>query len=186
MLTDNQKSIIESITKEFLSFNEQRKVVSKSFNLFDTSVLDSENEYAAEEIAEAKIINKSIHKQLMALAGSDFNLLKQDLPKVKVALSSYLDVEWGGLPNYEKDTKVARIMIGEYNKCIIIEYYAHGNRHTAANGKTYVIWNGDYRVVNTCDIKGNISAPTLADLFANENFKQRITKFYREFTNKLT
>lgn len=177
MLTDNQKSIIESITKEFLSFNEQRKITSKPFNFFDTTTLDSENEYAAEQIAEAKIINKSIHKQLMALAGSDFNLLKQDLPKVKVALISHSNVEWDGLPPYEKDTKFARIRIGG----IIIEYYAHGNRHTAANGETYVIWNGDYRVVNTCDSKGNISAPTLADLFANENFKQRITKFHREF-----
>jgi len=186
MLTQNQQEIIDSITQEFLTFNEQRKVVSKSFNFFDTSVLDSENEYAAEQIAEAKIINKSIHKQLMALAGSDFNLLKQDLPKVQVALSAYLDVEWGGLPPYEKDTKFARIRIGEYNKCIIIEYYAHGNRHTAANGETYVIWNGDYRVVNTCDTEGNISAPTLADLFANEKFTQRFTNFYRKLTNKLT
>jgi len=42
MLTQNQQEIINSITQEFLSFNEQRNFANKSFNFFDISVLDAE------------------------------------------------------------------------------------------------------------------------------------------------
>ncbi len=182
MLTDNQQSIIDSITQEFLTFNEQRKVVNKPFNFFDTSVLDSENEYSKEQIEEAVIINRSVVRQLIERAQSDYALLKEDFEKIKVLLNHYKVDTWNGLPNYENEENVATISIGDNNNRLIIRYLTNGQRFTAANGKTYVLLNGGYRVRNDDSRVGNIVAPTLSDLFSNENFKNRVTDLYRQYT----
>jgi hypothetical protein len=182
MLTDNQKSIINSITQEFLTFNEQRKVVSKPYSFFDTSVLDSENEYSKEQIEEAVIINRSVVRQLIERVQSDYALLKKDFEKIKVSLNYYRVDQWNGLPNYENEENVATISIGDGNNWLRIDYLTNGQRFTTANGKTYVLLNGGYRVRNLDSRDGNVVEPTLADLFANDRFVQKFTKFYREYT----
>lgn len=177
MLTQNQQEIINSITKEFLSFNEQRKVVSKPFNLFNTSHLDASNEYSKEQIEEARIVNRSISKTLAELLVSDFSLLKQDVPKLPIQLSKWMGDGWDGNAQYERENRIGRIIIGTG---FIVDYFAHGKRYTADNGDTYVILDGTYRL-HVDDYSGVISASTLADLFANDRFVQKFTKFYREF-----
>lgn len=184
MLTQNQQSIIDSLTEEFLSFNEARKVSSKPFNFFDTSVLDADNQRSIAQIDEAKIINKSVIKPLVELLESDFNLLKQDMPALSIKLSVWLDDKWDGLPDYERDNILGKIIIkGKPNtsKLIVLRYYAQGKRYTADNGETYVVLDGTYRVMNEGINHDHIVAPTLSDLFANGEFVNRLTKFYREF-----
>lgn len=176
MLTQNQQEIINSITQEFLTFNEQRKVVSKPFNLFDTSHLDASNEYSKEQIEEARIVNRSVSKKLTELLVSDFSLLKQDVPKLPIKLSEWMGDGWDGDAQYERENRIGRIIIGTN---FIVDYFAHGKRYTADNGDTYVILDGSYRL-RVEDYSGYISAPTLADLFTNDRFVQKFTKFYRE------
>lgn len=182
MLTQNQQSIIDSITQEFCSFNEQRKAVNKPFKFFDTSVLDSDNEYSKEQIEEAVIINRSVVRQLIEIVQSDYDLLKEDFEKIKVSLNHYKVDMWNGLPNYENEENVATISIGDNNNHLIINYLTNGQRFTTANGKTYVLLNGGYRVRNLDSRDWNIIEPTLADLFANEKFVQKVTRLYREYT----
>jgi hypothetical protein len=183
MLTDNQQSIIDSITQEFLTFNEQRKVVNKPFNFFDTSVLDSENEYSKEQIEEAVIINRSVVKQLSEIVKADYTLMAKDFEKIYTRLSSTINVDsWDGLPTSENETNVGAIFFGRGDYILRIDYVASGQRLTAANGKTYVLLNGGYRVINLDSRNGNIVEPTLSDLFANEKFVQKVTRLYRECT----
>lgn len=183
MLTDNQQAIINSITQEFLTFNEQRKVASKPYSFFDTSVLDAENEYAQEQLQEAAIINRSVVRQLTEMVKSDYALIKKDFEKIDTRLSAWEDVDkWNGLPKYENETTIATISIGDDLNRLVIDYEADGKRFTAANGTSYVVLNGDYRVRN-CDSRlGNVVAPTLADLFAKEKFVQKVTRLYRDQT----
>lgn len=185
MLTQNQQSIIDSLTQEFVSFNEQKNSAKKSFNFFDTSVLDAYNQSSKEQIEEARITNKAVVKPLVEVLESDFNLLKKDLPPtMRIQLSIWLDDEWKGDAQYERDSILGKILIeGKPGASSLLEirYYAHGKRYTADNGETYVVLDGTYRVVNEERNYCNIVEPTLSDLFANDIFVQRFTKFYREF-----
>lgn len=184
MLTENQKSIISSITEEFLSFNEQRKVTSKPFNLFNASPIDASNEYSKEQMEEAKIVNKLVAQQLTDLLEADFHLLKQDVHKLPMQLSKWMNVEdgWEGCPKYERDSILGKIILGtQPSSHMIITYYAQGNRQTADNGETYVVLDGNYRLA-TEDYRGIIYASTLADLFSDGKFVERFTKFYAEYT----
>lgn len=183
MLTNNQQAIINSITQEFITFNEQRKVVSKPYSFFDTSVLDAENEYAQEQLQEAAIINRSVLKQLHEIAKADYTLMAKDFEKIYTRLSPFIDVDnWEGLPRYENEENAATIYIGRGDYIIKIEYLASGQRFTAANGTSYVVLNGGYRVRNTDSSRGNIVASTLADLFADESFVQKVIRMYKEYT----
>jgi len=186
MLTQNQQEIINSITQEFLYFNEQINFANKPFNFFDTSILDADNQRSKAQIDEARIINRSVVKPLVEVLESDFNLLKKDMPPtMPIQLSIWLDDEWCGLPNYERDNILGKILIGgkpgTSSKLLEIRYYAQGKRYTADNGETYVVLDGTYRVVNEGRNYNNIVAPTLSDLFANDIFVGIFTKFYREF-----
>jgi len=104
-------------------------------------------------------------------------------PTMQIELSIWLDDEWKGLPDYERDNILGKIIIkGKSDTSfLVIKYYAHGKRYTADNGETYVVLDGTYRVVQEERNYCNIVAPTLSDLFANDRFVQRFTKFYREF-----
>lgn len=188
MLTHNQQSIIDSLTQEFVSFNEQRNSTKKSFNFFDTSILDADNQRSKEQIDEARIINRSVVKPLVELLESDFNLLKKDMPPtMRTQLSIRLDDEWNGDAQYERDNILGKIIIegkpaslSANSSLLVIRYYAHGKRYTADNGEKYVVLDGTYRVLNE-DRYRNIVEPTLSDLFANDMFADRFAKFYREF-----
>lgn len=185
MLTENQRSVIDSLTQEFLSLNE-RKVTSKPYHFFNTSPLDFDNELSREEIDEAKIINRGIRTQLIELIKSEYALLKEDLKAIPTTLHlcAWTAPDWSGFLT-ESDPTLAILWIGDESRMgrrIRIDYTANGCITTAPNGTKYVTLNGAFKVRCKEYLDGDIVCYTLADLFTNRRFVEKITRLYREYT----